>query len=108
MTTTPTIYEVQVRRGAAHKYAWSTTRLIAVVGPSDTIIAATGRLIAWRSGNFSSQAAHTAANFRATWTDRTIPIAEAIQLARARARRPRGIRSLERLATIGSDYQIEV
>lgn len=72
----------QTRRGSACKYAWKTNRATArlVVDGASVIIAATGRLISWRSGNFSSQAERIYNKFVSRWADRELSVHEALAL----------------------------
>ena len=60
----------QVPKGAACKWAWGSHRLIAQIeiGSSRKIIAATGRLLSWKSGNWSTQAQSVVDRFTARWS----------------------------------------
>ena len=62
----------QVPRGAACKWAWCTYRRIADIrlGNARKILDSTGRLIVWRSGNWSSIAERQIARFDHTWANR--------------------------------------
>jgi hypothetical protein len=90
------VYCVQVARGSASRWAWGCSRLIACVG-KNTIISATGRLLSWKSGNWSSQAARSVDSFHSRWDGTEVSVAEAIELAEGRVHAPRGIRFLREL-----------
>jgi hypothetical protein len=87
------IYSSQVKRGSASEYAWSCTRLNASFG--GVIIASTGRLLSWKSGNYSSQAQRIADNFVNRFSGKEISAREAYRLAVSRCRNsPNGIVAL--------------
>ena len=90
---TTEIYSSQVKRGSATRYAWKCTRLNALAG--GVIIAATGRLLSWKSGNYSAQAKRIADDFVNRFSRKEISAREAYRLAVSRCRNsPNGIVAL--------------
>ena len=87
------IYSSQVKRGSSTRYAWKCTRLNAVV--SGVIVAATGRLLTWKSGNYSSQAKRVADDFINRFSGKEISARAAYRMAVSRClNSPNGIVAL--------------
>jgi hypothetical protein len=93
MTMKTEIYSSQVKRGSATRYAWKCTRLNAVV--NGVIVAATGRLLSWKSGNYSAQANRIADDFTNRFSGKEISALEAYHMAIDRCQNsPNGIVAL--------------